>query len=124
MSTGVRFALIIAIVLAALLGLSLCGYNYWEPTEQKPSVLGYMLASAQSRPEPCMDEQTREKMRGVMLEALDTSLQQHIIRAFEVWMKDDRGQPDRARIGVQNGVQAYLLARKGVLEWMPPPCAG
>jgi len=125
MPTGARFALTILIVLAALLGLSLCGYNYWDSEPREGNLFdAFRLASAETRPELCMDEATRERIRGVMFDALDESLRQHIVHMFEVWMKDDRGQPERARTGVQNGMRAYLNARKGAAEWMPPPCAG
>src|SRR5262245_2874397 len=105
MSFGVRFGITLLIVFAMLLGLGLCGYNYWdsEPREGNFSDM-FQLASAESRPELCMDETTREQIRGVMFEALDESLKQHIMHTFEVWMRDDRGQPERARTGVQRGI--------------------
>jgi hypothetical protein len=126
-SFGQRFLLTMAIVLAALLGLSLCGYNYWDVEPQKEAFIPpFQLASAESQPVelgPCMDEQTREQIRNMMLDALDSSLKSHIEHVFEVWLRDERGQPDRARTGVRQGIKAYLGARKGALEWTPPLCA-
>src|SRR5262252_262761 len=127
MRSGVRFALTLVIVLAVLLGLSLCGYNYWEPRQQAENPLGFILESASSQPVElpmCMDEQTRERVRGVILDALDHALQSHIENVFLVWLRDDRGQPGRARNGVEQGLRAYLSARKGAIDWTPPPCAG
>jgi len=124
MGAGARFAVTLLIVLAALLGLSLCGYNYWDTEPKGSHLLDYMLASAETKPELCMDDKTREQIREVMLNALDTALQQHVIHVYEVWMRDDRGQPERAKFGVELGIRAYLKARKGATEWMPPPCAG
>jgi len=127
MTFGTRFALSILIVLAALLGLSLCGYNYWEPEPQKEAFIPFSLASAESTPVElpiCMDEATREQIKAVMLEALDNSLKNHIEHVFEIWLKDERGQPGRARTGVQQGIKAYLGARKGVADWAPPLCSG
>jgi hypothetical protein len=121
-TAGVRFALTLTIVLAALLGLSLCGYNYWEPRET--AQMPFELASASAQPVICTDAATRDKIKSVMLEALDTALQQHVVHMFEVWMKDDRGQPERARNGVVNGVNAYLKAGQGVASWAPPDCPG
>jgi len=60
----------------------------------------------------------------MMLEALDEALKQHIVHMFEVWMKDDRGQPDRARNGTVNGINAYIKASNGVAAWAPPDCPG
>jgi hypothetical protein len=128
LGTGSRFLLTMAIVLAALLGLSLCGYNYWEAEEQKDaSAVTFMLASAESQPAEltlCLDEQTREQIRNVMLEALDDALKEHVKHVFEVWLRDERGQPERARTGVRQGIKAYLGARKSTLDWAPPTCPG
>jgi len=127
MTAGSRYLLTISIALAALLGLSLCGYKYWESEPQQTGLMDYILSSAESQPAtlpPCMDEPTREQIRAVMLTALDTALQHHIENAFAVWMRDDRSQPERARTGVVQGMRAYMLARKSTLEWVPPPCAG
>ena len=115
----------IFIVLAALFGLSLCGYNYWEVKTQKDISRLFDLASAESEPaELCMDEPTRERLRAIMFEALDEALKDHIVHLFEVWMKDDRGQPDRARVGVKQGIRAHQSARRSAEAWMPQPCAG
>ena len=131
MTTGQRFLLTITIVLAAMFGLSLCGYNYWDVEPQKDAgAISFMLASAESQPaelspQPnCMEEQVREQVRAVMLEALDDALKEHIKHVFEVWLKDERGQPGRARTGVSQGIKAYLGARKGALDWAPPVCSG
>jgi hypothetical protein len=121
MTAGVRFALTLTIVLAALLGLSLCGYNYWEPREQ--AQMPFML-SASAQPVTCTDSATREKIKGIMFEALDAALKNHIVHMFEVWMKDDRGQPERARNGTINGINAYVKASQGVAAWAPPDCPG
>lgn len=127
MKASHRFLLTLAIVFAALFGLSLCGYNYWEPREQAENPLTFMLASAESQPvemPACLDEQTREQIRTVMLEALDSALKSHVEHVFEVWLRDDRGQPGRARTGVAQGIKAYLGARKSAVEWAPPVCSG
>jgi len=122
MTAGQRFLLTIFIVLAAMLALSLCGYNYWEPREQ--ATMPYMLESASAQPIQCTDAATREKIKTVMLEALDEALKRHIVHMFEVWMKDDRGQPERARNGTIAGINAYLKASNGVANWAPPDCPG
>ena len=127
MSVAKRFLLALAIVFAVLFAIALYGYlnDRWsDEVTQKPGLFDYMLASAESRPEICMDEQTREQIRAVMLEALDNSLKNHIEHVFEVWLKDDRGQPGRARTGVELGLRAYLGARRHTVEWMPPTCSG
>lgn len=87
----------------------------------------FMLASESSRPAElstsmCIDAETRETIRALMLEGLDTAFKEHIVRMFEVWMRDERGQPDRAKVGVRQGIKAYMGARQGALDWLPPEC--
>lgn len=86
--------------------------------------VGFEMASAESTPVTCATPAVREAVRTIMSEALDAALKNHIIHMFEVWMRDDRGQPERARTGVTNGIAAYIRASKSVAEWSPPECAG
>lgn len=72
----------------------------------------------------CMpDDETKEKVRQVMLTALDDALQEHIENAFGVMLRDDRDQPRRAANGIRQGIRAYVNARWFVLKWSPPLCA-
>jgi len=127
-SLGNRIAISFVAVLAIMGALALCGYRYWDEEPRQGDLLDvFRLASAESQPVDlpvCMDEETRERLKGVMMEALDNSLKNHIEHVFEVWLRDSRAQPERARTGVQQGVKAYLQARRGVEIWAPPPCAG
>jgi hypothetical protein len=107
---------VVAGALALLLG-TCC------PPLPLPNV-GFEMAAAQSTPVMCAEPAAREAVRTIMVDALDTALKQHIVHMFEVWMKDDRGQPERARTGVTNGVAAYLKASKSVSSWSPPDCPG
>jgi hypothetical protein len=107
---------------AAALGLALL-LGMCCPPPQLPNV-GFEMASAESTPVVCTDPTTRETVRTIMSEALDTALKNHVVHLFEVWMRDDRGQPERARTGVTNGVAAYLRASKSVAAWAPSDCPG
>jgi len=93
------------------------------PPLQMPNI-GFEMASAESTPVMCADPTMRETVRTIMSDALDVALRQHIVHMFEVWMRDDRGQPERARVGVTNGVAAYMRASKSVAAWSPPDCPG
>lgn len=123
MRLGHRIALTFLIVVVILFALALfgCWTGRWD---EDAYVQPFSLASAQTQPELCMDDATKDGIRSVMLESLDHALQLHIENAFAVWMKDPTGQPARAKVGVERGVRAYINARKGVMEWNPPPCAG
>lgn len=86
--------------------------------------VGFEVASAESQAVLCADPAMREAIRTIMTGALDEALKNHIVHMFEVWMRDDRGQPDRARVGVTNGIAAYIRASKSVQIWSPPECSG
>jgi hypothetical protein len=121
MNPGTLKAILIFVgLLAILLVLALIGYftgNWNEDESMRP---GYGLASAESV--VCTDAETAEKIRGVMLSAVDEALKQQVIHVFEVWMKDDRDQPARARTGTRQAVKAYIGSRKGIADWQPPTC--
>jgi hypothetical protein len=83
----------------------------------------FSLASAESRRELCVsDEETREQIRVLMFHALDEALKDQVMHVFLTWLKDDTGQPGRARTGVEQAVAAYLRAREGARQWTPPLC--
>lgn len=86
--------------------------------------VGFDVASAESTPVACAEPAMREAVRAIMSDALDVALKNHIVHMFEVWMRDDRGQPERARTGVTNGIAAYIRASKSVAAWSPPDCPG
>lgn len=125
---GPRWIVItVALAVAILIALALIGYLTGNWNEDESARPGYSMASAQSQVVElpvCLDDQTREQIRGVMVEALDDALKEHVKHVFEVWLKDERGQPERARTGVKQGIKAYIGARKGALDWAPPVCPG
>lgn len=69
-----------------------------------------------------MDPDLKEKIRSLMLTAIDDAFRNHVEHVYEVWMKDDQGQPARAATGVRNGLIAYLRAYKAAKEWNPRMC--
>ncbi len=68
------------------------------------------------------DEESRERVRGFLFAALDQALQDNFEHLFAVWMKDARGQPERARVGVGQAIEAHKTARILATEWVPPIC--
>lgn len=84
------------------------------------------IVSAQSQSAPadvCMDAETREKVRVILLDALDSGLKDRTMHVYEVWMKDNYDQPRRAGVGARQAVIAYVDARTFILkQWNPPPC--
>ena|SRR5262252_4766577 len=109
-------------ILFLIMLLSVVGYDHWE--RQETVQMPWALESASAQPVVCTDAATREKIKTIMLDALDHALQTHIERMFEVWMRDDRGQPERAKNGTIAGVNAYVSAGRAVAAWAPPDCPG
>lgn len=111
-------------LLSVMLAMTLSFAIIRLTAEPQPAA-DYSLASAGETPVICMDDETRDKVRGVMLDGLDNALRSHVERLFTVWMKvvDDPDQPARIRTGVQQAVHAWQKAREGVLKWHPMRCA-
>jgi hypothetical protein len=122
LSTGNRIALTVIIAVAVLLALAWCGYERWETVPQEG--LSFSLASAATRPELCMDGDTRERVRKLMIEALDNSLRTKVEDLFSVWLRDATDQPRRAQTGMNSALRAYVGARAAAMEFNPPECAG
>jgi len=138
-SIGHRIAITFIAVIVILLALALYGYltGAWED-DTSGEVMTFALTSAETRivilhgtpaqaqeKEPeiaCVDTEMREKIREIMLTSLNDALHDHIVNVFGVWLRDDSGQPGRARKGVKQGISAYIRSRKGVENWNPPEC--
>lgn len=69
-----------------------------------------------------MDADMKDKVRVLILQAIDEAFKTHVEHTYEVWMRDDQGQPGRAATGVRNGLIAYLRAYKAGKEWNPRMC--
>jgi hypothetical protein len=74
--------------------------------------------------DPCMDAESRERVRGLVLESIDAGLRNQVIKVFDVWMKDPSDQPRRALVGMHEGISAYVRSRANALKWAPPLCSG
>jgi len=101
----------------------------WKEVAVVVAIFGALMlvaigfGSTAPRPVECVtDTETRENLRALMLEAIDQSFKEHIVRLHETWMKDDTSQPDRALKGVHQGVRAYVGGRRSAMNWNPPIC--
>jgi|SRR5262245_65193173 len=124
MTVAQRFLLMLFIVLVILLALAALGYFTGNWDENEAARPGYGLASAESRPELCMDNDARERVRKLMYEALDNSLRQKIEDLMDVWLRDNTDQPARAERGLRNALHAYMGARAAAARFNPPECSG
>ena len=119
-----RWIAIFIAVLVILLALAAFGYFTGNWDENESARPGYGLASAESRPELCMDNETRERVRKLMLEALDEAFKEKIKDLYDVWLRDATGQPARAAKGAEAALRAYQHARNSAMQFNPPECSG
>jgi hypothetical protein len=82
------------------------------------------VRSETTNQEPCMDAESRERVRGLVLDAIDEGLKNQVVKVFDVWMKDSSDQPKRAIVGMHSGISAYVRSRADALKWAPPLCPG
>jgi len=87
-------------------------------------LLALLDRDASSRvPFDCLDATERERVREIVLVAIDKGLDQAIQHLYTVWQKDpDSDQPKRAQVGVVNAINAHARARRFTLAWTPPSC--
>lgn len=82
----------------------------------------WILGAHSEAPDACMDQASRDKVRSLMLEAIDEALKQHTQHMFDVWMKDPYSQPSRAITGMRAGITAYVNSRNAAMRFNPPLC--
>jgi hypothetical protein len=124
MTIGQRFLLTLIIIIVILFLLAALGYFTGNWDEDETARPGYGLASAETRPELCMDSDTRERVRKIMIEALDNSLRTKVEDLFAVWLRDATDQPRRAQTGMNTALRAYVGARAAAMKFDPPECSG
>jgi hypothetical protein len=84
----------------------------------------YGVRSEDERMTICVPVAERERIREVVLAGIDRALRDHVVKLFDIWMKDDHMQPKRAIEGMSVGISAHVRARANALSWNPPPCGG
>ena len=80
------------------------------------------LLETKSEQVQCVDAETQEKIIALTLQAYYQALFNHTMHLFDVWMKEPGSQPTLAQVGTQNGISAYVRARKMAEVWSPPVC--
>ena len=96
-----RLVVLSGIAIAILLGVALGGYltGGWNVGPEE-----YSVASAE---EPLIYSKHTERLLQLDREAVDNAYRDQIMHLFEIWMKDDTGQPARAIVGVRKASKAY-----------------
>jgi len=78
-----------------------------------------ILMFGQAESEPVKDLQASKwdgHLNDLDKQALDEAYKSRIHHLFEVWMKDETGQPERASVGVRQARRAYIHAMGKVEE--------
>jgi len=65
----------------------------------------YRIAAAE---EPLVYSKHTERLLQLDKEAVDNAYRSQIEHLFEIWMKDETGQPGRAVVGARKAVKAYM----------------
>lgn len=94
-----------------------------------PLLLGLTIASS-SCPDlaapagnaDCVDARDREHLKTLALKALDDAFELQLAHLYEVWLRDLRGQPERAQNGVTRAIKAWQEARRNVERYRPLEC--
>jgi len=84
-------------------------------------ILALFEAKSETR-EICMDAEMRDRIRKLALEGHDEAFKNHAGHLFSVYLRNPDDIPNRAQVGTQNSIRAYVRVRELALKWNPPPC--
>jgi hypothetical protein len=70
----------------------------------------------------CFTAEERDAVLAIAYRAYDDALENHLEHLFAVFLQDPAGEPARAQRGTQNGIAAWVQARKLSAKWSPPIC--
>ena len=92
-----------------------------------PLVIAMLLAAAGSAvAEPlahgCGDAKLESEIRDLMTESVDTAFKQHLVKLFDVWMRDMASQKAARQLGALRGLDAFIEARTSIEQWRLPRC--
>jgi hypothetical protein len=86
------------------------------------ALFGIAGSASSEPPVACIDTKTRDRIRELSLNAIDQALHAHVVHLYDIWLKDFSPEPQRAMLGMANGINAYQRARANALAWNPVIC--
>ena len=85
-----------------------------------------MLAILEARSAPndtCMDAEMRDRIRALAMQGHDEAFKTQAANLFSVYVRNPDEIPNRAQVGTQKSINAYVRVRELALKWNPPPCS-
>jgi hypothetical protein len=127
MDFGTQRATVVAGAGIMLVGVAIATVMLSGPTQDTYRVASESTRTVQLTPPSdiipvCGNKELRERVRALMLAGLDDALKDRIHSLFDVWLRDETGQPGRASRGAHQSISAYVRARDSLEKWDLPEC--
>ena len=84
-------------------------------------LIAVLEARSETR-ETCMDAEMRDRIRALAMQGHDEAFKTQAANLFSVYVRNPDDIPNRAQVGTQKSINAYVRVRELALKWSPPPC--
>ena len=84
-------------------------------------ILALFEAKSETR-ETCMDAEMRDRIRALAMQGHDEAFKTQAGHLFSIYVLNPDEIPNRAQVGTQRSIRAYVRVRELALKWNPPPC--
>jgi len=85
-------------------------------------ILLFVLEARSAPNEICMDAEMRDRIRALAMQGHDEAFKTQAAHLFSVYVLNPDEIPNRAQVGTQRSIRAYVRVRELALKWNPPPC--
>jgi hypothetical protein len=86
-------------------------------------ILLFVLEARSETRELCMDAEMRDRIRALAMQGHDEAFKTQAAHLFSVYVLNPDEIPNRAQVGTQRSIRAYVRVRELALKWNPPPCS-
>jgi len=86
-------------------------------------ILLFVLEARSEVRETCMDAEMRDRIRALAMQGHDEAFKTQAGHLFSVYVLNPDEIPNRAQVGTQRSIRAYVRVRELALKWNPPPCS-
>ena len=85
-------------------------------------ILLFVLEARSAPNEICMDAEMRDRIRALAMQGHDEAFKTQAAHLFSVYVLNPDEIPNRAQVGTQRSIRAYVRVRELALKWNPPSC--